>query len=84
MRVIGGWLGSVLLALCGLPLLWRTVADGHARGVSLGFLLMWLAGEVLTFFCVVLRQRPRSRPLVLNYSFNLACVSIVLAYRVLA
>lgn len=84
MKAVGAWLGSVLLAFCGLPLIWRTIADGHARGVSLGFLLMWLCGEALTLVCVVLRQRPRSHPLVLNYGFNLACVSIVLVYRVLA
>jgi hypothetical protein len=36
-----GYVGGALLAFCALPLLVKTIRDGHARGVSLGFLLMW-------------------------------------------
>lgn len=76
-----GWLGTVLLAACGVPLLVKTVVDGHARGVSLWFLVMWLAGEALTFVYVL--RAARRRQLIANYSANLLIVGVVLTYRVL-
>lgn len=80
MRVIAGWLGAFLLAVCSFPLLVRTVEDGHARGVSLGFLLMWWVGELLMLEHV--RRGPvRSTPLMVNYAANVAIVGVILFYR---
>lgn len=75
-----GYVGGILLALCALPLLLKTIRDGHARGVSLGFLLMWAGGEML-----MLRYVAEASPtiqLIGNYVLNLAMVLPVLAYRV--
>lgn len=77
-----GWLGATLLAACGVPLVVQTIVDGHARGVSLWFLLMWWAGEVCTL--VYILRKARTRQLVTNYLANMAMVSIVLGYRVCA
>lgn len=80
MRVIAGWLGAFLLGFCALPLLLQTIADGHARGVSLLFLIMWWAGELLMAEHV--RRLPsRTWPLLLNCAFNLAATTVILFYR---
>jgi hypothetical protein len=79
-RVLVGWLGAFALAVCSFPLLVRTVADGHARGVSLAFLLLWWVGEVLMLEHV--RRSPaRSVPLMVNYATNVAIVGVILFYR---
>jgi hypothetical protein len=82
MRELAGYVGSCLLAACSLPLLVRTVQDGHARGVSLPFLLLWWFGEVLMLEHV--RRSPaRTVPLMLNYAANVAIVGVILLFRVL-
>lgn len=75
-----GYVGGALLAFCALPLLVKTVRDGHARGVSLGFLLMWAVGEALTLRYVA--DVSPTVPLIANYCVNLAMVLVVLGYRV--
>jgi uncharacterized protein with PQ loop repeat len=75
-----GYVGGALLAFCAVPLLIKTVRDGHARGVSLGFLLMWSAGEALTLRYVA--DVSPTVPLIGNYVVNLSTVLVVLGYRV--
>lgn len=76
-----GWVGSMLLAGCGLPqavLCWR---QGNAEALSWGFLGMWLGGEVLTFGYVLSFQAP-SYPLVFNYSVNILALLVIFRYKV--
>lgn len=75
-----GYVGGALLAFCAVPLLIKTVRDGHARGVSLGFLLMWAVGEALTLRYVA--EVSPTVPLIGNYVVNLSMVLVVLGYRV--
>jgi len=47
-----GWIGSVLLTVCGLPQaikVWRTK---KANDLSMTFLTMWWLGEVFTFLYI--------------------------------
>lgn len=74
-----GYVGGALLAFCAVPLLIKTIRDGHARGVSLGFLLMWAVGEMLTLRYVA--DVSPTVPLIGNYVVNLSMVLIVLGYR---
>ena len=50
-----GWLGDALLAACGLPQAIASYRQNHSHGLSIWFLLMWLAGEVLVI--VILRYK---------------------------
>jgi uncharacterized protein with PQ loop repeat len=73
-----GWIGSTLLALCGVPLAWQTIKQKHARYMSNMFLAMWLIGEILTFAYILPK---RDYPLLLNYSLNIVCLAIVVRYK---
>mgnify|MGYP000418236679 CR=1 FL=1 len=75
-----GWIGSVLFAMCGLPQAVECAKHGHARGLSWGFLLMWLGGEVFTIAYVVWKG---SDPILLaNYLVNLIFLAIMLRYKI--
>lgn len=74
-----GYLGAVLLAGCGIPLLVATIRARHARGLDPWFLGMWLTGE-LALLAYVLVTGP-SAPLVINYALNAAIVGVVSAFR---
>lgn len=76
-----GWIGAVMLALCGIPqavLCWRL---GNADALSWGFLTMWFGGEVLTLVYVLSFQSV-SYPLLFNYSFNIAALLVIFRYKV--
>ena len=73
-----GWVGSLLLAFCGLPQAvesWRTKSS---EGVTWGLLGMWCAGEVLTLMYVIPKM---DLPLLFNYSANLAFLSVIIFYK---
>ncbi len=74
-----GWLGSILFAICAMPQAFQSWKDGHSQGMSWGFLLMWLGGEVLTIAYVLPKQ---DWPLLFNYAANLACLLVILRFKV--
>ena len=74
-----GYIGGLLLALCGAPQAFKSIKDKHSNGVSLLFLLMWLAGEILL---LLYSFQFHSIPLYLNYGFNIVVVSVILWYKV--
>lgn len=73
-----GWIGSILLALCAIPLAWECFKQKHANGISNMFITMWMLGEILTFAYVLPKQ---DYPLLLNYSLNIACLLVVIRYK---
>ena len=78
MEIIG-FLGSILLACCGLPQAILSYKQGHSDGISLGFLLMWTLGEILTLIYIT----PKSDiPLLINYSTNLIFLIIIWKYKI--
>ena len=46
---IFGIIGTAGLTLCGVPQVLQARRDGHANGLSYGFLYTWLVGEVAMF-----------------------------------
>jgi uncharacterized protein with PQ loop repeat len=72
-----GLIGSLLLTLCAVPELIRTVKDGRCH-IGWGFLLMWFFGEVL---CLFYGLDLNEIPLLINYTFNTFVVSIMLWYK---
>jgi len=72
------WLGSILLAVCGVPELLRTISDGKCH-IGWGMLLCWFFGEVLLAYHIIIKVKDRA--LLFNYSLNIAIITIMLFYK---
>jgi uncharacterized protein with PQ loop repeat len=77
MEIIG-WIGSILLALCAIPLAWDSFKNKHSNGISNTFLAMWLVGELLTAAYVLPKK---DYPLLFNYVLNISCLVVVIRYK---
>jgi uncharacterized protein with PQ loop repeat len=76
---LSGWLGSILLAFCGLPQAVDSFRRKSSEGVTWGLLGMWGLGEVLTLAYVV----PKLEwPLLFNYSMNIIFISVITYYKI--
>jgi len=73
-----GWLGGIMLAICGAPQAYKSYKEKHSDGISLGFLILWTLGEIFTFIYVVPKM---DIPLLFNYTANLIFLSIIWKYR---
>ena len=74
-----GWAGTVFLAICGVPMLVKSIVDGHARGVSLWFLIAWGLGECFLLAYVVAIHS--GLILIMNYAANIALVTSIMFYK---
>lgn len=70
-------IGSVLLAICGLPIAYEAWKKKESN-VNALFLATWLLGELFTWIYVVYRKEWY---LTINYSFNIIFIAIVLYYK---
>lgn len=74
-----GWIGSILLAFCGLPQAICSLRQKSSHGISWGLLLMWGLGEIFAVLYVL----PRTEwPLLFNYSANILFLSIITYYKI--
>jgi len=73
-----GWLGSMCLAVCGIPQAVTCYKQGHSDGISPTFLWLWVAGEVFAS-CYILATH--NWPLIINYAVNTVVVGIILKYK---
>lgn len=73
-----GYIGGILLGLCALPEVYRTIKDKKCH-VGNGFLWMWYVGEI----CLLIYVLPKKDlPLIGNYLFNIILISIMIYYKV--
>jgi uncharacterized protein with PQ loop repeat len=72
-----GWLGSALLACCGLPEAIKSLREKQS-GLTWGLLLMWFIGEI---FLMVYAIHLGSIPLFCNYTANVFILLPVLWYK---
>jgi uncharacterized protein with PQ loop repeat len=75
-----GWVGSLLLAFCGLPQAIESWRKKSSKGVTWGLLVMWMLGEVFTLIYVFPKM---DMPLLFNYSANIAFLFVIVYYKVL-
>lgn len=75
---IVGWLGGLLLTVCGIPQAWKSYKEGHSEGMSMSFLQMWFWGEVLLTVYVLPKML---YPLIANYVLNIFVAGIILWYK---
>ncbi len=73
-----GWIGSILLAFCGLPQAIESWKTKSSAGLTWGLLAMWFAGEVFTFIYILPKM---DLPLLFNYTANIIFLSIIIYYK---
>lgn len=74
-----GWLGSICLAISGLPQAWMSYKDKHSRGISWSFILLWAFGEV---FALTYVYDKLDLPLVTNYITNILIIGVILYFKI--
>jgi uncharacterized protein with PQ loop repeat len=74
-----GWLGSILLAFCGLPQAIESWKTKSSDGLTWGFLLMWLFGEIFTIIYIFPTM---ILPLIFNYTANVIFLSIIVYFKI--
>ncbi len=80
MEVIS-YAGSILLAICALPMAWQCYRDGHSRGINGLALTAWFLGEILTLIYVLYLQDKALRALMLNYGLNFIFLCVIVKYK---
>lgn len=73
-----GWLGSIFFSICALPQAIKSYKEKSSKGISKSFMILWFLGEVLTLIYILLTTV--QIPLIVNYVFNLICLSVVAYY----
>lgn len=74
-----GWIMSASFTGCGVPQAWKSYRDGHSKGLSLYFLLLWIIGEVCGVF-YSFEFTPFPWPLFINYSVSTIITFIIMKY----
>ena len=72
------YIGGILLTICGIPEVIRTIKDKRCH-LGWPFLLLWFFGEV---FMLIYALDLKSNPLIMNYLFNTVIVGIMLYYKI--
>jgi uncharacterized protein with PQ loop repeat len=74
-----GYIGSIMLAICGLPQAIESFKTKSSEGLTWGFLGLWFFGEILTFIYVLPKM---DLPLLINYSANIIFLAIIIYYKI--
>ena len=72
-------IGSIAFAICGLPQAIKSIKDGHSDGISWGFLVLWIIGEVSTLVNVIILD-----PMFIldfTYSGSILFITIIIWYK---
>ena len=75
-----GWLGSILLAFCGLPQAIESIKTKSSEGLTWGFILMWFLGEICTFIYILPKL---DLPLLFNYTANIIFLAIIIYFKLM-
>jgi uncharacterized protein with PQ loop repeat len=78
MEIIG-YIGSIMLAICGLPQAIESYKTKSSEGLTWGFILLWFFGELFTFAYVLPKM---DLPLLINYSVNIIFLIIILYFKI--
>jgi len=78
MEIIG-YIGSIMLAICGLPQAIESYKTKSSEGLTWGFILLWLFGELFTFAYILPKM---DLPLLINYSANIIFLTIIVYFKI--
>jgi uncharacterized protein with PQ loop repeat len=73
-----GWIGGICLAVCALPQAIKSYRTKSSGDLSLTFILLWLVGELFTIGYIL--ATTMQWPLLINYSFNILCLMVIIFY----
>ena len=77
-----GWLGGILLAICGLPQAIKSYRTKSSNDLSWLFLISWVLGEILILIYVCYKvEFPDLWPLIINYTANIFFVLVIMRYK---
>ena len=79
MHSVSGWIGSILLGLCGVPQAYRSFKEGHSDGLSTTSILMWTFGELFVTYAVF--TDTHSPYLLFNYGLNIFLLLVMCRYK---
>jgi uncharacterized protein with PQ loop repeat len=72
-----GYIGVLLLTMCAIPEVYKTITTEQCD-LSWSFLLMWLFGEVFTFFYVFTKsEHVKLSALMFNYGINIILLIVL-------
>lgn len=74
-----GWVGSILLAFCGMPQALDSYRRKSSTGITWGFIGMWFLGELFTLIYIYPKA---DLPLLFNYLINIFFISVIGYYKV--
>ena len=74
-----GWIGSILLAFCGLPQALESYKTKSSAGLTWSFLIMWGVGEIFTVIYIIPKWH---WPLTFNYTANIIFISVIVYYKI--
>ena len=75
-----GWIGSILLAFCGLPQAIESIKTKSSEGLTWGFIIMWFLGEICTFIYILPKL---DLPLLFNYTANIIFLAIIIYFKLM-
>lgn len=75
-----GWIGSILLAFCGLPQAVESIKTKSSEGLTWGFIGMWFIGEICTFIYIL---PTLNLPLLFNYTANIIFLAIIIYFKLM-
>jgi uncharacterized protein with PQ loop repeat len=73
---IVGWVGVIILALSGLPQIFKTFKVKHVEGVSFGMIFCWFSGCSLMLFYTLIDKA--KMVLIINYLWSTSTTLILL------
>jgi uncharacterized protein with PQ loop repeat len=73
-----GYIGSIMLAICGLPQAIESFKTKSSEGLTWGFIGLWFWGEIFTFIYILPKM---DLPLLINYSANIIFLSVIIYFK---
>jgi len=77
---ICGFIGTIFLCLCGVPQARKSFKDKNSDGLTYGFVILWLLGEIFALIYVLIVHK-HDIPLLINYIFSAFTVSFISYYK---
>jgi uncharacterized protein with PQ loop repeat len=74
-----GYIGSIMLAICGLPQAIESYKTKSSEGLTWGFIGLWFFGEIFTFAYILPKM---DLPLLINYSANIIFLSVIIYFKI--
>lgn len=76
-----GFIGGVFLAVCALPQVVHAAKGGSLEGMTWGFIVLWMVGELASLLYAVLALEANIW-LVGNYAFNILAMCYLIKKKI--